>query len=614
MGSIRVALAQINPTVGDLEGNSRLILDYVDRAREARADLVAFPELALTGYPPEDLLLKPKFIRDNLEHLRRIAERVRDLAAVVGFVDAADDLYNAAAVLYDGEVAGVYRKVHLPNYSVFDEDRYFRPGREQPLFVVAGVTVGVSVCEDIWYPTGPPAVQARAGAKVLLNINASPFHAGKRQQRERMLATRAFDYEVIVCYLNAVGGQDELVFDGASLVVDQGGRVLARGRQFEEDLVVADLDTGAVFRSRLHDPRGRRDPLYALPDGVPTPLTVVSTRPVGGGRPPLDARAARAASPSSGSGPLLEGEAEIYAALVLGTRDYVRKNGYEKVVIGLSGGIDSSLVAAIAADALGPENVLGISMPSRYSSRGSVEDAEELCRRLGIRLVSVPIEPAFQAYLDMLAEPFAASEPGAEGAARGTEPAKPEAAGAARGAEPAEPGVAEENIQARIRGNILMAFCNKFHLLALTAGNKSEVATGYATLYGADTTGALSPIKDVPKTMVYRLAEYRNRRSPVIPETVLTKEPSAELRPGQKDTDTLPPYPLLDPILQAYVEEDRSVEEIVAMGFPEDVVRRVAAMVERSEYKRRQSPPGIKVTPRAFGRDRRLPITNRYRQ
>ncbi|HCJ10338.1 MAG TPA: NAD(+) synthase [Clostridiales bacterium] len=612
MGSIRVALAQINPTVGDLEGNCRLILDYVERARDAGADLVAFPELALTGYPPEDLLLKPKFVRDNLEYLRRIAGCVRGLAAVVGFVDAADDLYNAAAVLYDGEVAGVYRKVHLPNYGVFDEDRYFRPGREQPLFVIAGVTVGVSVCEDIWYPTGPPAVQARAGAKVLLNINASPFHAGKRQQRERMLATRAFDYEVIVCYLNAVGGQDELVFDGASVVVDQGGRVLARGRQFEEDLVVVDLDVDAVFRSRLHDPRGRRDPLYALPDGVSTPVTVVSTRPAARDRPPLDVQTARAGS--SPSGPLLEGEAEIYAALVLGTRDYVRKNGYEKVVIGLSGGIDSSLVAAIAADALGPENVLGISMPSRYSSRGSVEDAEELCRRLGIRLVSVPIEPAFQAYLDMLAGPFAACGPGVDEAARGAGPAEPEAAGATRGAGLAEPGVAEENIQARIRGNILMAFCNKFHFLALTAGNKSEVATGYATLYGADTTGALSPIKDVPKTMVYRLAEYRNRRSPVIPETVLAKEPSAELRPGQKDTDTLPPYPLLDPILQAYVEEDRSVEEIVAMGFPEDVVRRVAAMVERSEYKRRQSPPGIKVTPRAFGRDRRLPITNRYRQ
>lgn len=590
MPSLRVALAQVNPTVGDLEGNAQLILENVERAREAGADLVAFPELTLTGYPPEDLLLKPTFVKDNLERLGRIADRVRGITAVVGFVDAAADLYNAAAVIHDGEVASVYHKVYLPNYGVFDEDRYFRRGTEQPLFVVAGVTVGLSICEDIWYPTGPAAVQAQAGAEVLVNINASPYHAGKREHRERMLATRAVDSGAVVCYVNAVGGQDELIFDGASLVVEPTGRILARGRQFEEDLVVAYLDAEAIFRHRLHDPRSRKGPL-ARADGEARVFRVVLSE---GSRPAADSplgpgpgwQARKPPLPAHEPPPVLEGAAEIYAALVLGTRDYVRKNGFQKVVIGLSGGIDSSLVAAIAADALGPENVVGVSLPSRYTSPGSVEDARDLAARLGLRLLTLSIEPSFQALLDTLGETF-----------RGT-----------------EPGVAEENLQARLRGTIIMALANKFHYLALTAGNKSEVATGYATLYGADTTGGLSPIKDVPKTMVYRLAEYRNSLSPVIPEAVLAKEPSAELKPDQRDTDTLPPYPVLDPILQAYVEEDRPVEEIVAMGHPEETVRRIAAMVNRSEFKRRQTPPGLKVTARAFGRDRRLPITNRYPQ
>ncbi len=609
--SFRVALAQVNSTVGDLAGNTAKILAYLERAKAAGAALVAFPELAVTGYPPEDLLLKPRFIKDNLERIREIAAHATGITAVVGFVDADDDIYNAAAILHDGAVAGVYRKTYLPNYGVFDEERYFRHGSEQPVYVIGGVRVGVSVCEDIWYPTGPAATQAAAGAHVLVNINASPYHIGKREQREKMLATRAFDNQVIVCYLNAVGGQDELVFDGASLIFDQGGRLLARGRQFEEDLVVSDLDVESVFRGRLHDPRPRhRLGLASLLGGgeAPTPRVVISEGPEAvrgvtpGGTPdPASGAAPGAASgaiPGAAQGPALaasagaqpvqplEGVAEIYAALVLGTRDYARKNGFAKVVIGLSGGIDSSLVATIAADALGSENVIGVSMPSRYSSQGSRDDAVALAGALGIKLITIPIEKPFQAYLDTLEEVF-----------RGR-----------------EPDITEENLQARIRGNLWMALSNKFGYLVLTGGNKSEMATGYATLYG-DMAGGFAVIKDVPKTMVYRLAEYRNGLTPSrppIPENALRKAPSAELRPDQTDQDTLPPYPVLDGILQAYVEEDRSVEEIVALGYSEDLVRRVIRMVDRSEYKRRQAPPGIKVTPRAFGRDRRLPITNRY--
>ncbi len=573
MLSLRVALAQINLTVGDLEGNTARIVHYLEMAREAGADLVAFPELALTGYPPEDLLLKPQFVKDNLAALQKIALRTKGIAAVVGFVDADDDIYNAAAILHDGAVAGIYRKVYLPNYGVFDEQRYFCRGREQPLFVVSGVKVGVSICEDLWYPNGPALIQARAGAQVLVNISASPYDMGKRRRRECMVETRAEDNEVIVCYLNAVGGQDELVFDGASLVVDQTGHALARGKQFEEELLLVDLDVESVFRSRLHDPRRRTEPLFPVVADAPIPRIVLSEHPAVAQKPPLAAREVQ----------LLEGPAEVYSALVLGTRDYVRKNDFHKVVVGLSGGIDSSLTAVIAVDALGADNVVGVSMPSRYSSPASRDDARELANRLGIRLLTIPIEPAFQAYLTMLEEPF-----------RGT-----------------ETGIAEENLQPRIRGNILMALSNKFGYLVLTTGNKSELATGYTTLYG-DMAGGFAVIKDVPKTLVYQIAEYRNGLSPVIPESVMVKEPSAELRPGQRDVDSLPPYPILDPILKAYVEDDRGFEEIVAMGYPEETVRRVIRMVDRSEYKRRQAPPGIKVTPRAFGRDRRLPITNRY--
>lgn len=573
MLSLRVALAQINPIVGDLEGNKSKILRYLEQARAAGADLVAFPELALTGYPPEDLLLKPQFIRDNLACIHEIAAASKGITAVVGFVDADDDIYNAAAVLHDGALAYSYHKVFLPNYGVFDEARYFRRGIEQPVFILSGVKVGISICEDIWYPIGPAAIQSRAGAQLLVNINSSPYDTSKRARRERMVATRAADNEVIVCYVNTVGGQDELVFDGASFIYDQTGQLVAHAGQFQEELLLADLDVESVFRSRLHDPRRREEPLFPVLADVPTPEIVLSEEPSAAKKPPLAPHTAT----------LLEGPAEVYSALVLGTRDYVRKNRFQQVVIGLSGGIDSSLTAAIAVDALGPENVLGVSMPSRFSSQASKDDARDLAERLGIRMLTIPIEPAFRAYLQMLEEPF-----------RGT-----------------EPNIAEENLQARIRGNIIMALSNKFGFLVLTTGNKSEMATGYTTLYG-DMAGGLAVLKDVPKTLVYRLAEYRNSLSQVIPQSVIAKEPSAELRPNQRDVDTLPPYAILDPILQAYVEEDRSVEEIVALGYPEEVVRRVVGMVDRSEYKRRQAPPCIKITPRAFGRDRRLPITNRY--
>ncbi len=573
MLSLRVALAQINSTVGDLEGNTAKILHYIGRAREAGADLVAFPELAVTGYPPEDLLLKPSFLKANVVSLETIVEGSRGITTVVGFVDVDDDIYNAAAVIHDGSLAHVYHKVYLPNYGVFDEERYFQRGAEQPVFTLSGVKLGVSVCEDIWYSPGPASIQAQAGAQLQVNINASPYYKGKLQFRERMLATRASDDEMIVCYVNMVGGQDELVFDGASLIFDQGGNLIARGKQFEEELLVVDLDVEAVFRSRLHDPRRRQEPIFPVLAEVATPEITLSEEPSDKPRPAIAFEEVK----------LLEGPAEVYAALVTGTRDYVQKNHFKKVLIGMSGGIDSTLVATIAVDALGAENVIGVSMPSRFSSEGSKDDAQILAGNLGFKMLTVPIEPAFQAYLGMLEEPF-----------KGT-----------------EPNIAEENMQARIRGNILMALSNKFGYLVLTTGNKSEMATGYATLYG-DMAGGFAVIKDVLKTLVYQLCEYRNTISPVIPQSVIDKEPSAELRPNQRDVDSLPPYSTLDPIIQAYVEEDRGVEEIVAMDYPEEMVRRAVNLVDKSEYKRRQAPPGVKVTPRAFGRDRRLPITNRY--
>jgi NAD+ synthase (glutamine-hydrolysing) len=569
--TLRLALAQINATVGDLDGNTGKIIRHIDQARDCGADLVAFPELAITGYPPEDLLLKPRFIADNLDRLAEIVHHTRGIAAVVGFADADGDIFNAAAIIHDGRLVGVHHKNYLPNYGVFDEDRYFRAGQQADVYVVNGVRVGVSICEDIWYPVGPATTQAAAGAELILNVNASPYHAGKRHQRERMLATRAADNMLIVAYVNMVGGQDELVFDGASLIFRQSGELLARGTQFAEDLVVADLDVEGVFRARLHDPRRRKAILSTPPDGAR--CIPVSDTPSRQPKPSLPDR----------HPVLYESPAEVYQALVLGTRDYVQKNGFRKVLVGLSGGIDSSLTAVIACDALGAGNVIGVTMPSRYSSPISSEDAHKLAANLGMHVLTIPIEPAFQAYLDMLSEPFAGTQP----------------------------GIAEENLQARIRGNILMALSNKFGHLVLTTGNKSELAVGYATLYG-DMAGGFAVIKDVFKTLVYELAAYRNTLGEVIPGRVLEREPTAELRPNQRDVDSLPLYATLDPILRAYVEEDRSFEQIVAMGFDAATVQRVIAMVDHSEYKRRQAPPGIKITPRAFGRDRRLPITNAF--
>jgi len=564
---VRVAAAQLDLVVGDLDGNVERMLDAYERADAAGCDLVAFPELSLTGYPPEDLLLRTSFVARCAESLDKFAARTGRTAAVVGFPEAQRDLSNAAALCAHGRVQGVYRKHLLPNYAVFDEQRYFAPSTiDGPLFVVAGVRVALTVCEDAWSPNGPIATQAAGGAELVVNINASPYYAGRLHERDAMLATRAADASVPVLYVNLVGGQDELVFDGASMVFDESGRLVARARQFQEDLLVVDVEVRPAFRRRLLDPRGRSR-TSSLPE------IAVSEARLGEhhDEPRVE--------------PLLPPVHEVYEALVLGTRDYVRKNGFSDVLIGLSGGIDSSLVAAIAVDALGSDRVVGVLMPSRFSSGGSVGDAELLAANLGIRTITVPIEPAHAAFLEMLAPTF----------------------------EGIEPGLAEENLQARIRGTILMAMSNKFGALVLTTGNKSEIATGYSTLYG-DMAGGFSVIKDVPKMLVYALSRDRNERASkaVIPETVLEKAPSAELRPDQKDSDSLPEYGELDPIIEGYVEDDLSIAELEAAGHDPDVVRRVARLVDRNEYKRRQAPPGVRVSPKAFGKDRRLPITNRW--
>jgi len=574
---IRVGIAQINSTVGDLSGNTRKIVESIDQAKSLGVDLLTFPELAITGYPPEDLLFKPQFIKQNKEKLNKIIEHCSDIVVVVGFVDSDGDIYNAAAVLYNQNLVGVYHKFYLPNYGVFDENRYFQAGSKYPIFIINGIGIGITICEDMWYEAGPAIVQASAGARVLVNISASPYHAGKGFFRERMLSTRASDSVAIVVHNNLVGGQDELVFDGSSLIIDERGEIIARGKQFEEDFVAVDLDVESVFRSQLHDSRRRKETPWVKEKLKEVTKIEVSTEYPAVTKPPLSPRRVDR----------LDELAEIYQALVLGIRDYVYKNNFEKVVIGLSGGVDSSLVAAIATDALGADNVIGISMPSRYSSPGSKSDAETLARNLGIEFKVISIEKAFSSYLETLAEPF----------------------------KNTQPDVAEENIQARIRGNLLFALSNKFGWLVLACSNKSETATGYTTLYG-DMSGGLIPLKDVPKTMVLELARYKNHEAgkEVIPSAVLTKEPSAELRPDQKDTDTLPPYNILDPILKAYVEDDLAIDQIIAMGFDPEIVTRVAGLVDRSEYKRRQAAPGIKITPRDFGRDRRLPITNKFRE
>ncbi|OGK99975.1 MAG: NAD+ synthase [Candidatus Rokubacteria bacterium RIFCSPHIGHO2_02_FULL_69_13] len=573
MRRLRVGLGQINPTIGDFEGNVRMIAAGIERARALGCSLVAFPELAISAYPPEDLLFKPAFIEANLRALEDVTRASRGLTVVVGFVDRRDDIFNAAAVLHDGARAGVYHKQYLPNYGVFDENRYFQAGREAPVFTAGDTTFAVNICEDIWYPAGPATRQALAGAELIVTINASPYHAGKAHFRQKMLATRAADDLVCIAFVNMVGGQDELVFDGASLVVDERGECLARGRQFEEDLLVADVDLDAVFRARLHDSRRRKEKLRGA-EGVSRVALPALPASV---RPPVEPAVA----------PQLPPVDEVFRALVVGTRDYVRKNGFKRVVIGLSGGIDSSLVAAVAAEALGRENVVGVAMPSPYSSAGTRRDSARLARNLGIELLKIPITPVFRAYTRALAKAFKGLKEDAT----------------------------EENVQARIRGNLLMALSNKFGSLVLTTGNKSEYSVGYTTLYG-DMAGGFAVIKDVPKTLVYEIARHVNARAgrDLIPESVFTRAPSAELRPDQTDQDTLPPYAELDPILEGYVEEDRGVNDLIAQGFAPDTVRRVVAMVDRNEYKRRQAPLGVKITPRAFGRDWRLPIVNRFRE
>lgn len=571
--TLRIALAQLNPVVGDIAGNEAKVLSALEDARAQGAQLAVFPELVLSGYPPEDLLLKEHFLRDCRAALERIAAQVRDIVAVIGFPERADDVFNAAAVCADGAVRGIYRKQHLPNYGVFDELRYFQSGDTPAVVEVDGVTVGLTICEDIWQPGPPLSAEALAGAPVIVNLSASPYHAGKGSQRERMIAQRARDSLAAVAFCAQVGGQDELVFDGHSFVVDHEGRTVLRAPQFTEGLHVVTVDVEAARAHRLRDTRPRQAARTARADidhlGSFTTTGDAATPAAPGALPDL-----------------LSPDAEVYEALVLGTRDYVEKNGFRRVVIGLSGGIDSTLVALIAVDALGPDRVTCVTMPSPYSSSGTRGDAHMLADALGVELLELPIQAVMATYDDLLAGPFSGREP----------------------------DLTEENLQARIRGNLLMALSNKFGWLVLTTGNKSELSVGYSTLYG-DSAGGFAVIKDVPKTLVYRLVAERDAgaEAPLVPETVVTRPPSAELRPDQKDEDSLPPYDILDRIIEGYVEHDLGRDQLIARGLPADEIDRIIRLIDLAEYKRRQNPPGIKITPKAFGRDRRMPITNRYR-
>ena len=568
---MRIALAQVNPTVGDLDGNTRLVIDWMGRARELGADLVCFPELVITGYPPEDLVLKPAFVRDNLAHLELIAREAKDIAAVVGFVDEEGDIFNAAAFLHGGEVKAIFHKVFLPNYGVFDEKRYFEPGHRCPIIELDGVRIGMTVCEDCWFPSGPMAWQAHHGAQLMVNINGSPYHYGKRAPREAMVGGRAADYGAYVAWVNTVGGQDELVFDGNSVIFDPYGRLLARAASFVPELLVCDIDTDVLVHRPVEQLRREAEAAARL--DLPVTEVHVSDAPREQVKPAIEPRIAEP----------LEGAAEIYAAVVLATRDYMAKQGFEKVVIGMSGGVDSALTAAIACDALGAQNVIGVRMASRHTSTESLEDAGLVGENLGMQLMDFSIEPPHKGFEEILMPVFAGTKP----------------------------GVAEENLQPRIRSTILHALSNKFGYIVLSTGNKSELATGYGTLYG-DIAGGYAVLKDITKTTVYELCRYRNTMGPAIPERVITKPPSAELKPDQRDTDSLPPYDELDPILIGYIEDDLSPEELISAGHRPEIVARVIQLVDRSEYKRRQAPPGVKITERAFGRDRRMPIVNRY--
>ena len=592
---VRLALCQANLPVGDIDGNLERLRAGIREARGRGADLVVFPELALTGYPPEDLLLKPGFVRDAAAALQDLAAGVSGIVALVGAPDgAADDgaapradpgLHNGAAVLADGGIAAVYHKHHLPNYAVFDERRYFTPGRQAVVIELGDRRLGVTVCEDIWVAGGPAEWAVREGrAGIVVNLSASPYHRAKGREREELFAARCVDHGCFLAFCNAVGGQDELVFDGHSLVIAPDGTVLARGKQFEEELLVVDVEPRGAPGPRTGTEHPRRVRPADAGDGR-TPESAAAQHAARVSVVPLSHRRSPPGPPLESRPPahLLRPEAEVYRALTLGTADYIRKNGFPGAVLGLSGGIDSALALTVAVDAIGPQGVTAVSLPSRYTAPMNRKDAAILADRLGVRLIELPIEDLAAAYGAVLAAPFAA----------------------------AAPDVTEENLQARIRGNIVMALSNKFGWLVLTTGNKSEMSVGYATLYG-DMAGGFAVLKDVLKTWVYRLAVWRNRDGEVIPQRIIDKPPTAELRENQLDSDSLPPYDVLDGIIEAYVEQDRSPDEIASAGFERDVVERVAQLVDRAEYKRRQAPPGVRISTRAFGKDRRLPITNRY--
>jgi NAD+ synthase (glutamine-hydrolysing) len=571
---VRVALAQLNTVVGDIDGNADRVAAALADAGEAGADVALVPELAISGYPPEDLLLRPAFAAACREALERVAEDVRRGLAVIGFPEWDGDCHNAAAVVAEGRVQAIYRKRFLPNYGVFDEARYFRAGDGPMVLEALGARIGIAICEDIWYPSPVASDLAAARVDLVCCISASPYHRGKGDRREQMLATRADDCAAALAFCNLVGGQDELVFDGRSALFDAAGELVARAPQFDERLLVADVDLGLSARRRLREPLARRLPTIA--DGRATPLSV--TPASGNGAGPAQGRA-------DGIAPAARDEPEVWAALRTGLRDYVAKNRFPGVLLGLSGGIDSALAAALAADALGPGAVTGVAMPSSHSSPESLAGAQALAESLAVRLLVLPIAPVVDGFEEVLAEAFAGREP----------------------------DITEENIQARARGTLLMALSNKLGPLVLATGNKSEMSVGYSTLYG-DMVGGFAPLRDLSKTWVYRLARWRNASEgrEVIPEATIARPPTAELRPGQLDTDSLPPYDLLDAILEGYVEQGLEPDDLVRRGHPEIIVAEVVRMVDRAEYKRRQGPVGIKITPRAFGRDRRMPITTRH--
>ena len=560
--SLRLALAQVNGLVGGFKANAEKMKSTCGQARKMGADVVLFPELVLTGYPPEDLLFKKSFIENCRETLKKLAPFTRGLTAVIGFAEQkGKHLYNSSALMCDGKHIATYRKMLLPNYGVFDEKRYFTEGEKPVRFSLKGAQIGLTICEDIWEESRPgKTLCQKGGVDLLLNISSSPYHKGK--VRRQMIIKRAKSYKCPIAYANLVGGQDELVFDGQSLIVDAKGRIIVQGNSFEEEIIFTDVTLPIKTRTKKAAPKAIRS--YRAPASL-SKVKIKKTLPTHTYREKSQ-------------------EEEVCSALVLGTRDYICKNGFSKVVLGLSGGIDSSLTAAIAVDALGPDNVVGVLMPSPHSSKGSVDDALALAKNLNIKTFTFHIVSAMKAYEYILKEMFWSTDP----------------------------GLAEENLQARIRGNLLMALSNKFGWMVLTTGNKSEISMGYCTLYG-DMAGGFAVIKDVPKTLVYKLSHWLNREREIIPQNVLTKEPSAELRPDQRDTDSLPPYDLLDPVLLRYIEEDLSIEEIKVSGLSKSEIKRIARLVDLNEYKRRQGPPGVKITPKAFGKDRRLPITNRFK-